>query len=179
MHQMPVSLKTNGQSIEHRRARNLRAHRERDRGSPITKEQQLDVLGGLDAILLQVFLDLLAACKSSALLGRRGASHGDGAHGLARYARQRRAPRMLAVRRRVGGAAHAFTRARVRLLRRCRARAPRHELRYRNAVASSPEIGLGSTGWHRGVGPMTNAGSRTPVTPDSLRRLDLPRPGAP
>lgn len=65
-----------------------------------TKEQQLDVLGCLDAILLEVLFDLLAALDGSALLGRRRAAHGNSAHGLTRYARQRRAPGMLAGRRR-------------------------------------------------------------------------------
>lgn len=98
------------------RGRGLRAHGrlERDRGRP-TEEQQLDVLRGLDAIFLEVSLDELAARDGGALLGGRGASHGDGAHGLARYARQRRAPRMLAARRRAQGgrAARAFARARA------------------------------------------------------------------
>lgn len=40
------------------------------------KQQQLDVLSGLDAVLLEVALDLLAASLSCPLLGRHGAPHG-------------------------------------------------------------------------------------------------------
>lgn len=55
-------------------ARGLRAfttclRRERGKEAPITEEQQLDVLRCLDAILLEILLDLLAACYSSAFLG--------------------------------------------------------------------------------------------------------------
>ena len=41
----------------------------------LTQQEQLDVLGGLDAVLLQVLLDLLAAGDGRPLLRRRSAPH--------------------------------------------------------------------------------------------------------
>lgn len=88
-------------SVRSARAMHQKSERDRERETgSITKEQQLDVLGGLNAIFFEVFFDLLAARQSGAFLGRRSATHGYSAHGVARYARQRRAPGMLPARRR-------------------------------------------------------------------------------
>ena len=47
----------------------------------LTEQQQLDVLGGLNAVLLEVLLYLLAARPGCALLGAHGAAHDDGLEG--------------------------------------------------------------------------------------------------
>ena len=47
----------------------------------LTEQQQFDVLGSLDAILLEVLLNLLAARPGCALLGAHGAAHDDGLEG--------------------------------------------------------------------------------------------------
>lgn len=159
-------------------ARATRRYIEREESS-ITKEQQLDVLGRLDAILLQVLLDLLAARDGGALLGGRGAAHGDSAHGLARYARQRRASRMLAARRR----AHEAPRTRERA-HACpgpvgkRSGATSHTTRC--AVSWVRERRARDrcrlNEWRRGVGPRTNDGSRSSAAPHALRTLPSPPP---
>lgn len=122
-----------------KRARASCYRKEIEEGS-VTKEQQLDVLSGLDAVLLEVLFDQLAARDGSALLGGRGAAHCDGAHGLARYARQRRAPRMLAARRRAQVAPRTRERAHACSLPRGRAQ---RQLRP-NAAESRPTRRRGS-----------------------------------
>ena len=49
--------------------------------SQLTQQEQLDILGGLDAVLLEVLLYLLAPGAAGPLLGGHGAAHDDGLEG--------------------------------------------------------------------------------------------------
>ncbi|CAB3231749.1 unnamed protein product [Arctia plantaginis] len=136
----------------------------------------------LDAILLKVLLDLLAARDCSALLGGRGASHGDSPHGLARYTRQRRAPCMLAARRRaqIAPRTRSFAHASPAQLYQEHHETAGTIIRpyARDTIRSDDSEGERSDSsrlwWRRGVDPRTNDGSRRSRAPYLLRTLAPP-----